>query len=103
MIFLIFKGQYKDQQLIFEIETIVKSYHKLQELLVFIKILKLQLLHLILVRNIEQFWQKIELCPTKTVFEMYLSKKILYHYFAVFCSAWDSVLSENILFVIPFP
>ena len=42
--FLIFKGQYKDQELSFKIQAIVKSYHKLQELLVFLKILKLQLL-----------------------------------------------------------
>ena len=67
LIFLIFKGQYKDQKLLFKIQTIVKSYHKLQELLAFLKILKLQLLHLILVRYIRQFWQKIELCPTKIV------------------------------------
>ena len=31
---------------------------------------------------------------------MCLSKKILYQYFVVFCPAWDSVSSENILYVI---
>ena len=32
--------------------------------------------------------------------QMYLSKKILYHYFVLFCPDWDSFLSENILYVI---
>ena len=41
MIILIFKGQYKDQELLFKIQIIAKSYHKLQELLVFPKVWKL--------------------------------------------------------------
>ena len=32
--------------------------------------------------------------------KMCLSKKILYQYFVVFCPAWDSFFSENILYVI---
>ena len=36
LIFLIFNSEYKDQQLLFKIQTIVKSYHKI----VFLKILK---------------------------------------------------------------
>ena len=45
LIFLIIKDRYKDQELLFKIQAIVKSYHKLQELLVFLKILKLQRIH----------------------------------------------------------
>ena len=30
---------------------------------------------------------------------MCFSNKILYKYFVVFCSAWDSFFSENILYV----
>ena len=45
LIFLIFKGQCKDQHLLFKIQITVKSYHKMQELLVFLKILKLPILH----------------------------------------------------------
>ena len=98
LIFLIFKGQYKDRQLLFKTQTIVKGYHKLQELLAFLKILKLQLLQWILVRDIGQLWQKIELCPTKTVRCIWVKRFYITTLFL--CPAWDSFLSENILYVI---
>ena len=89
----------KISKLLFKIQTIVKSYHKQQELLAFLKILKLQLLQWILVRNIGQFWQKIELCLTKTVRCIWV-KNFYITTLLLFCSAWDSFLSENILYFI---
>ena len=58
LIFLIFKAQYKNQQLLFKIETMVKNHHKLQELFVFLIILKLKLLHRILAPGIGQYLAK---------------------------------------------
>ena len=45
--YFFFKGesQYIDQELLFKNQTIVKSHQKLQEFLLFLMILKLQLLH----------------------------------------------------------
>ena len=65
LIFLIFKDeiQYKVQQLLFKIQTIVKSYQKLQEFLPFLKILKLHLLHLILAPDIGQCLTKNRAMP----------------------------------------
>ena len=39
------ESQYIDQELLFKSQTIVKSHQKLQEFLLFLMILKLQLLH----------------------------------------------------------
>ena len=99
LIFLIFKAQCKDQQLLFKIQTIVKSYHKLQELLASLKILKLQLLHWMLVWDIGQFWQKNELCPRKNVRCIWV-KRFYITTLLFFCPAWDSFLSENISYFI---
>ena len=152
MTFLIFKGQCKDQWQLFKIQTIVKSHHKLQELLPFLIIFRLQLLHWILALDIGQCLAKNRAMSDKSCFitdafvrrkvkqtnvlklretfgkyrpfvlvflfmnmlidslfmqlfyiqnrQMYLSEKILYHYFVVFCPAWDSFPSESILYVI---
>ena len=90
MVFLIFKGQYKDQQLLFKIKTIFKSYHKLQELLAAIT-LNISTRH-------RKILDKNGAMSVKNR-QMYLSKKILHHYFVIFLLCLGQ-LSKKKLYVI---